>query len=93
MIRGASSRLWSAGAGAAVAVCSYYTGQAVVSVCDSQKVNLLGLSAWLDSRGVDVKGIAFRQTKVWCVLLDIASLLTSVHVAKMHGVGMATYPQ
>ena len=70
MIRGASSRLWSAGAAAAVAVCSCYAG-AVVSQCAPQADSLVGLSDWLSSRGTDTKGICFRQTKVCSLFLGI----------------------
>jgi hypothetical protein len=67
-----ASKLWAAGAGAAAAVCSYYTVQ-VVAECDRlhPPVNLQALSAWLARGGVDMKGVGFRHTEVWCFFLSL----------------------
>jgi hypothetical protein len=85
MIRSAGSRLLAAGAGAAVAVCSYCTVQAVVADCERlhPQVNLQNLSDWLTRRGVDIKGVGFRHTEVWCSFLSACCLEQSSSVTLM----------
>lgn len=75
MIHASYSRLLKVAAGAVVAAGSCTLSQSPVSECSRLHVDLSGLSAWLDSHGMDIKRIQFRDTKVCIALPSVTDIV------------------